>query len=317
MTAQSDQQAATVASTGSPLLAVSDNAEEEEGGKSSRACQLTAHIAYDGFALCLSLADVVTDMLVALQFYRASQWTLFYVSVAIFSVAQLVYTLMFLFTFYRNKSFVAQCSMFVAYLPFAPLTGVIYLAIDTSAHFRRALEWMGFAVDIWRKSKRSLTSADGVAELDLSSSWFREKTHAHMGFMLEALFEAFPQSILQLIAVVYYGRTSPLSMVSILLSLLSACSKTLVLSHSLSVASYLFFWLSFVADAFLLFAIIAWLFFDASVDHLLSTAWLVKFVAIDVTGALWYTIWMFGTFKLDTVFASIDDVSLRHAAGWI
>ena len=54
-----------------------------------------------------------------------------------------------------------------------------------------------------------------------------KKLNKHFGFMLEAFVEVLPQSIVQLIAMVFYQATNLISVISIILSMTSIISKRL------------------------------------------------------------------------------------------
>ena len=59
-----------------------------------------------------------------------------------------------------------------------------------------------------------------------------DKVFKHMGFILEAMVEAFPQAILQMTAIVYFNEPNVISIISIMISMLSVASKSFVLSVS-------------------------------------------------------------------------------------
>ena len=80
----------------------------------------------------------------------------------------------------------------------------------------------------------------------------------HMGFIMEALIEALPQSIIQLIAIVYYQDTEYINVISIIISLISVSTKTLVFSVAIDFRVFIFNWLSLVCDFFGVFAIVSW-----------------------------------------------------------
>ena len=73
-----------------------------------------------------------------------------------------------------------------------------------------------------------------------------------------ALVEALPQSIIQLIAIVYYQDTQIINIVSICISLLSVATKTMVFSMAIDFRVFIFNWLSLFCDFFGIFAIVAW-----------------------------------------------------------
>ena len=87
-----------------------------------------------------------------------------------------------------------------------------------------------------------------------------DKINKHGGFILEAFMEALPQSILQLVAMVYYKETNIISIGSILLSMTSIMTKSFIISQGVEWKSYLFCWLCVITDFFSIFFIVSWIF---------------------------------------------------------
>ena len=87
-----------------------------------------------------------------------------------------------------------------------------------------------------------------------------DKINKHGGFMLEAFMEALPQSILQLVAMVYYKETNIISIGSILLSMTSIMTKTFIISQGVEWKSFLFCWLCVITDFFSIFFVVSWIF---------------------------------------------------------
>ena len=80
--------------------------------------------------------------------------------------------------------------------------------------------------------------------------WFQEKLRKHIGFILESILEAFPNAILQMIAIVYYEKANIVAIISILLSMTSVSTKALIFSTSINNKIFIYNWLSAVADFF-------------------------------------------------------------------
>ena len=90
------------------------------------------------------------------------------------------------------------------------------------------------------------------------------KLYKHLGFLIEAFCEAFPQSILQLTAIVYYNEPSTISILSILLSLSSVCGKVSLMVVTGDWRGWkmrIMFWLCFVVDFFSIFFIVSFSFY--------------------------------------------------------
>ena len=84
--------------------------------------------------------------------------------------------------------------------------------------------------------------------------WIQITFLKHGGFVTEAFLEALPQSILQMIAILYYQEATTLSICSIILSMTSVASKGIILSYSMSWHSFVFNSVCFAADIFGIFA---------------------------------------------------------------
>ena len=105
-----------------------------------------------------------------------------------------------------------------------------------------------------------------------------------MGFILEALIEAFPQSILQMIAIVYYNDNELINIVSILISLVSVSTKSMVFSYAIDLKVFLFNWLSLVTDFFGIFMLISWVFYNPTNPGTFTwygTLWLYKSLTLN------------------------------------
>ena len=80
--------------------------------------------------------------------------------------------------------------------------------------------------------------------------------------MLEALIEAFPQSLLQIIAIVYYQEANYVSIISILISMFSVMTKSLILSQGVEKYTFIWTWLCVVTDFFGIFFTLTWIFYS-------------------------------------------------------
>ena len=78
--------------------------------------------------------------------------------------------------------------------------------------------------------------------------------------MLEAFVEVLPQSIIQLIAMVFYQETNLTCVISILLSMTSIMSKMLIISRGIDWISCIFSWLCVCTDFFDIFFIVSLIF---------------------------------------------------------
>ena len=105
----------------------------------------------------------------------------------------------------------------------------------------------------------------------------------YTGFIIEAGIEALPQSLLQIIAIVYYNEANYVSIASIFLSMFSVMTKSLVFSQGIDIKTYLWTWLCIVTDFFGIFFILSWVFY--SNDTLLQPEFIGYFTII---GEIWF-----------------------------
>ena len=67
--------------------------------KSNRMCERIAtnfcNVSYDILTICISIADVTTDIIVAIDFYNNGRMTFFWISLTILILAQCAYAMAF------------------------------------------------------------------------------------------------------------------------------------------------------------------------------------------------------------------------------
>ncbi|KAK3279473.1 hypothetical protein CYMTET_12648 [Cymbomonas tetramitiformis] len=200
----------------------------------------------------MSLADIVCDILVAIEFYNNGHRTFFFLSIVIFTLAQLSYSFLFVATYGRKLSNLFKALLFALVLPWSQL--VPLFAWVESLHFA--------VVDTVVTAAGLTPTEDAYCGSKADSLWviLRRKHQRHAGFLVEALVEAIPQCVLQTVAVVLYGTNSPVNLLSITLSLAVICSKGWVLSYSLHRPTCLFNLLCVSADCVGVFATATWIF---------------------------------------------------------
>eukprot|EP01084_Bolivina_argentea_P035472 65805_1 len=159
-----------------------------------------------------------------------------------------------------------SCCLFCCVLPFGSLVAFcIYLADE---------DCLDFGHNIFSPSY-------GDSAL---TAWIKRKLNKHMGFILEALIEAFPQSLIQIAAIVYYQEANVVAILSVLISMASVMSKSLILSQGVEKFTFIWTWLCAVTDFFGIFFTLTWVFYshDSFSTHLFGyfnifgTVWLVK-----------------------------------------
>eukprot|EP01084_Bolivina_argentea_P087745 158475_1 len=121
-------------------------------------------------------------------------------------------------------------------LPFGHL--VAFLMYFAQSNHSKFSKWL--ATNIGIKKRTNIPLEDHLSEM---TKFTISKINKHGGFILEAFLEALPQSIIQLIAMVYFKQTNYISVGSILLSMTSIMTKSLVISQGIEWKSYFYTWL--------------------------------------------------------------------------
>ena len=214
---------------------------------------------YDLLTILISIADVTTDVWVIYKFYIDKRQTFFIIALIVMIVAQLSYAFAFVFRFQPrwSRSYLDEkirvFLMFCTILPLTPIMSFLFYwcEINDENVFIQCID------KIFHIEDELYINADDPNQPKILI-WIKKKARKHMGFILEAMVEALPQSIIQLIAIVYYQDTEIINVVSICISLLSVATKTMVFSIAIDFKVFIFNWLSLVCDFFGIFAIICW-----------------------------------------------------------
>ena len=230
--------------------------------------------SYDLLTILISIADVTTDVWVIYKFYIDKRQTFFIISLIVMILAQLSYAIAFVFRFqpqwtpklkrqkYRKRTF----GMFCIVLPLAPVLFFIFYWCEMNDK-----NWFLTWLDKWLYIGDELYPTSNLPNQPQILTWIKTKARKHMGFVLEAMMEALPQSIVQLIAIVYYQDTEIINVISICISLLSVTTKTMVFSMAIDFKAFIYNWLSLVCDFFGIFVTICWYVRMLSLIHILCT----------------------------------------------
>ena len=221
---------------------------------------------FDVIAAIVSLLDLATDLIILVTWYQQERMVFFYISLSILILAQLSYVSIF---YYNHGTWDRVCYSILSVLctlPFAPLLSFIfYLVSKNDSIVRKFIDkfLLCFHFD-WNENYVDAQASPQQQYLD-------EKIYKHLGFLLEAMIEAFPQSILQLTAIVYYNEPNTISVLSILISMSSVCSKIFLIVITGNLVTWkmkFFIWLSFVADFFGIFFIVSYAFYTPNNEAL-------------------------------------------------
>lgn len=223
--------------------------------------QRTMEGLFDFFTFVVFTADVTLDILITLQFYELQRMSFFWISIALFFCSQVAYSALFVMVFAGGKTRRVHVGVFLCIFPLAQF--VPYILFAHSFHWH----WMD---ELIRKLRLDLLPVNHFdPEKDPLKQFVQAKIQQHGGFMAEALVEALPQSILQVVALVITDDvTSLLAISSIVMSMVSLASRGMILSYSLDLWTRIFNIWGFVLDVFSLFTTVLWLFFTVQGQEL-------------------------------------------------
>ena len=131
----------------------------------------------------------------------------------------------------------------------------------------------------------------------------KNKLRKHVGFVIEATIEAFPQSMLQMIAMIFYEEVSALNAISVIISMISASSKSLMFAYHQHKPTFLFGWISMVFDFFTIFTILSWVFYNPNNPGQISTIgllWVYKTFGAFLAG-VWGS-WAFWRYEIEPIY---------------
>ena len=120
--------------------------------------------------------------------------------------------------------------IFFCALPFAQFVPLVFMFQAENADlFRKLYRSVGlesgmetFRRDV-QKSRRGVNDDDDNDDADPLSAYIRSKFVSHIGFIVEAVVEAVPQSILQMVGIILFKDFTFLNIFSIFMSMSVVC----------------------------------------------------------------------------------------------
>lgn len=237
-------------------------------------CELFTNLFFDVFAALVSISDIATDVIVTYNFYQQDRMIFFGLSLTFIILAQLSYIFAFIIQIGDENKPYRIFLMFLCLLPLSPLISFIFYLTENPDSFTSNLlkDHFCFSVDF-----RATNINNNKSKL---RQWMKRKLRKHLGFIMESLIEAFPQSILQLTAIVVYNEANIVSIISILISMLSVSSKSFVLSiqFSMNIKTLFFNWFCACTDFIGIFFAVSWVFYDSQyqVISIMAYFWQIK-----------------------------------------
>eukprot|EP01084_Bolivina_argentea_P089359 161248_1 len=217
------------------------------------------NILYDILTIFISIADITTDVIVLISFYNQGRTTFFVLSLIILIIAHMAYSVAFIWRYdvVNNENILCTIALFFILIPLGSIVSFIIFFTDNenskfSQRFKKLTDW---DVESSFRNNNLDTTESKMAQ------WIIKKLSKHIGFIIEAGIEALPQSLLQIIAIVYYKEANYISIISIFLSMFSVMTKSLVFSQGIDMKTYIWTWLCIVIDFFGIFFSLTFVFY--------------------------------------------------------
>ena len=208
------------------------------------------NVAYDILTATISIADITTDIWVIVNFYIKKRLTFFWIALIVLIIAQISYGIAFVIKFVDPRKY-ARTAMLQWF--------VFGLFVFTMYEFYILFyKWSWFTIskifkhylDLEIEDKDKEWHESWATKEDISKNkssniteWIEKKFRKHLGFIMEAVIEAIPQSIIQMIAIVYFQETEWINIISILISLTSVATNPQFLHKTRIFCCFvLFFW---------------------------------------------------------------------------
>ena len=262
---------------------------------------------FDIGTIVISLVDVVSDVMVAVQFYEAGQTTFFGLVMASLVLSNIIYCVFACEVMLQRASSslppwldcftrLPRPLKYVIMMPIAQLTPTLHWAKEQAGwtsnlfgHIKTA-DWRAPTVIPAALKEEADAMSRSAQVMGRLEGALKEHLNTHILFYVETVVESIPQSIIQLLAVTFLGQATGLQVFSMSLSLFSIVSKAYVISYSYSVKVFVFKFLLAAHDVFSLFYVFATLLGKEEPHEklfagkvwlsYLSYAWLIKVFVI-------------------------------------
>eukprot|EP01084_Bolivina_argentea_P194785 334283_1 len=236
-------------------------------------CSKPFDVCYDVITALISLFDMITDVWILIQWYYQDRMVFFSLSLTILLLANFSYTIVFN-TRYRDFYPCKICFFSWILLPIAPFLSIIMYFIDACGN---EYECAGYIFET--RSERRWTenpTKNGGEPI----KWMQHKLSKHIGFVLQAIMEAFPQCCLQLVALMHFNEINIIAIISIIISMASISSKSLIFTAgtSINIKTMMFTWIYIISDVFGIFLAISFVFYtqDDGAYNILRYIWFSK-----------------------------------------
>ena len=165
-------------------------------------CTYIGNKSYDLLNIIITAADIVSDTLVIYNFYQNKQMAFFWVGVAIIILAQICSAIAFWLRYVekkKSKTSYIFLWLILAFI-FSPLLGfVVFLTSSRNS-------WLSRVCINHIPGLVPPFSHTGEENTKLIKTWVDAKTDKHFGFIMECIFESFPQVLSFCNMITFFSR---------------------------------------------------------------------------------------------------------------
>ena len=153
--------------------------------------QRTIGLIFDGITGIVSLLDLTTDLIIMASWYHRGRMTFFWIGLSILILAQLSYLSVFHMNHGRapdsKKAFFHSLLSCLCLVPLSPVLSFVFYLVSEEGSCLRSV------FDKFRCFNFDWHSPHSDPQQSPTKKYLERKLYKSMGFLMEALFEAFPQ----------------------------------------------------------------------------------------------------------------------------
>ena len=267
----------------------------------------------------MSVSDVITDCLVAHQFWVQGRTTFFWLVMASLMLSQVLYTIVGVeILLYVNRKVntprVLLYPLVFVLAQLAPVANWVFEQVSPTKKMNESViaQWTQLSSTVLSSTnsrlladeKEAVATANKVVER--MDSALQRHLRTHLFFYMESVVEAIPQCVVQLVAVtIDSNAATPLQVLSLALSMSSVVSKGYVFTRSFSVGPMVFKFFLGAFDMFSLMYCVATVLSSSSRHdvHIAGT------VYMDYMSAIWalkILVWVSLAFLAGLVFLATE-----------
>ena len=260
-------------------------------------------------------------------FYENERQNWLYVSLSFLILTQIVYGISFAYKFKKknkkNNIFRLVILSLIGFI-LGPITSIIFYCIETLSLLSKSKK---------NKNKKKRNKQFRYASISknnenfesMISMWLNKKFVSHFGFVLEAFFESFGMSILQICFLLIYDELNSLIIQSLFISILSVITKSVLFSRGIEWKTCVFNWLSVLTDFLCIFFILSFIFYQTNDEipmfnnsniftqfaqlYLIQLIGIIPIFLIIYLGSFFYSLYIIFTFVFEN--SSVYNIMIK------